>query len=311
MSVLRNIIFLFLAIPAFLAGVAFNALPARAQAAADAAAAPGGVLAPDGGLVWWHFEGQRRTRDGGVEASFALRGTEGLPVDGLEFFYTADPIRYGPAAEHAVEPENRRKAYRKTAAPGAVHLVIYSGRYVQLELWAVAQAGGKRFVAQTALNLYGESGREAAGFEQLPGLPPLPGFNLNWKRGFYAAQTGEPVSFTMRDGTPGPVRVFLDGEPVAVLRPEEGVYDYVFPRGRRLAGRALLDHRDLLFVSEVSGGAAADGEGGGAARFTCCLPLYRSMRDNLHFPLGLGILGAAFALGLGAVLWRGRRFAWR
>ncbi|MDR1727807.1 MAG: hypothetical protein LBT74_07775 [Acidobacteriota bacterium] len=290
--------------------LAVTAVPAGISSGLPAGDACAGVEG-----IWWHFEGQRRTRDGGVEATFALRGADGLDVEDLEAYYTADPIRYGPAADHAVQPEDRRKAYRMAVGPGTRRLTVYSGSYVQLELWAVARvrgdgAGGgcRRFVTQTALNLYGESGREAAGVEELSAPPALPGFDLNRRRGFYAAQTGEPISFSMRGGaappSAPPVRVLLDGAQVAELLPRAGVYDYVLPRDRRLGGRALLDHRDLLLVP-----AWADGADG--VRFTCCLPLYRSMRDNLHFPLGLGVLGAAFALGLGAVLLKGRRFPWR
>ena len=253
----------------------------------------------------WHFEEQHRARDGGVEASFTLIGADALKIDELEFFYTLDPIRY--VRVENIQPENNRAAYHKKAPADTRNLVIYSGRYVQLELWAVAKTGGMTHITQTALNLYGESGLDKTDFEKLESPPFLPGFNMNRKRGFYAAMTGEPVNFNMRSGQAGPVRIYLDGENIAELTPDAGVYDYVLPHGRKLATRALMDHHDLLFIAD----AFKPEDSAGLVQFSCCLPLYRSMRDNLDFSGGLAVLFSAAAISLIAVIFKGRRFAWR
>ncbi|MDR0311112.1 MAG: hypothetical protein LBJ21_05965, partial [Acidobacteriota bacterium] len=89
--------------------------------------------------------------------------------------------------------------------------------------------------------------------------------------------------------------------------PEDGVYDYVFPGGRKLTTRALMDHHELLFIANAFESADA----AGSIQFSCCLPLYRSMRDNLYFPGGLAALFSAAAITLAAVILKGRRFKWR
>ena len=265
---------------------------------------PLSAFAGEADSLRWHFEEQHRTRDGGVEASFVLLGADALNIEELEFFYTVDSIRYVKVEN--IKPENNRAAYHKKVPADTRNLVIYGGRYVQLELWAVAKAGGTTHVTQTALNLYGQSGLDKTDFEKLDEPPILPGFNMNRKRSFYAAMTGEPVSFSMRSGPAGPVRVYMDGEKIAELRPEAGVYDYVLPHGRKLATRALMDHHDLLFIAD-----AFELENAGGVQFSCCLPLYRSMRDNLDFSGGLAMLFSAAAVSLIAVVLKGRRFTWR
>ena len=262
------------------------------------------TFAGEADTLRWHFEEQRRVRDGGVEASFILLGADALKIDELEFFYTAESTRREPPD---IQPENQSAIFRKKAPADTQNLVIYSGRYVRLELWAVARAGGRTYITQTALNLYGQSGLDKTDFEKLDGPPILPGFNINRGRSFYGAMTGEPVDFNMRSGPIGHVRVYLDGEKIAELLPEAGVYNYVFPGGRKLTTRALIDHHDLLFIAdmfELEGAA-------GSVQFSCCLPLYRSMRDNLDFPGGIAALFSAAAISLIAVVRKGRRFTWR
>jgi hypothetical protein len=262
------------------------------------------VYAGEADSLRWHFEAQRRVRDGGVEASFTLIGADALKIDELEFFYSTDSIRRGPPD---IQQENNRAVYYKKVPADTRNLVIYSGRYVQLELWAVAKTDGITLIAQTALNLYGQSGLDRTDFEKLDEPPILPGFNMNRGRSFYAAMTGEPVNFSMRSGPSETVRIYLDGERITELLPEEGVYKYVLPGGRKLATRALIDHHELLFVANAFEPEGADG----LVQFSCCLPLYRSMRDNLDFPGGLTALFSAAAISLIAVVLKGRRFAWR
>jgi hypothetical protein len=256
----------------------------------------------------WHFEGQRRVRDGGVEGFFYLHGADGLEIEELEFFYVADfsARRMNPDAQHA-QPENNKAAYYKKVPADTRNLIIYSGRYMRIELWAVAKTGGATYITQTALNLYGQSGVDKTDFEKLDEPPLLPAFNMNRGRSAYSAMTGEPVNFSMRNGLSGTVRIYLDGEKITELPPEEGVYNYVLPSGRKLSTRALMDHHELLFVTDPF----ESGDAGGIVRFTCCLPLYRSMRDNLDFSGGIAALFSAMALSLIAVVLTGRRFVWR
>ena len=253
----------------------------------------------------WHFEGQRRMRDSGVEASFILYGADALKIDELEFFYTtADSAR---RRNQEVQPENPKTVYHKKVPADTRNIVIYSGRYIQLELWAVAKAGGVTYVTQTALNLYGESGleMEKTDFEKIEALPMFAGLDIR-RRGGYAAMTGEPISFSMRSGPAVAVRVYLDGEMIDELRPEDDVYSYVLPSGRKLSTRALMNYHELLFVADVF----RSEYDGGEVRFTCCLPMYRSMRDNQDFTGGLALLFSTAALTLIAVVIKGRRFAW-
>jgi hypothetical protein len=111
----------------------------------------------------------------------------------------------------------------------------------------------------------------------------------------------------MRDGPAIPVRVYLDGEKIAELHPEDDAYSYVLPSGRTLASRALYDHHELLFVAEEFEADGIDG----IVRFSCYLPLYRSMRDNLDLPRGVAVLFFTMAFSVIAVVLKGRRFPWR
>jgi len=251
----------------------------------------------------WYFEGQRRVRDGGVEAVFSLRGADALKIDELEFFYTVNSARRG---NPEVQPESRAAGYRKKVPSETRNIVIYSGRYEQLELWAVAKAGRVTYVTQTALNLYGQSGLDKTDFEEIDALPALPGLDIR-RRGRYTAMTGEQINFSMNSGRAVPVRIYLDGEEIAELRPDNDVYDYVLPSGRKLASRALMDHHELLFIADVFEVDDASGE----VWFSCSLPLYRSMRDNLDFPGGIAVLFSVAAICVIAVVLKGRRFIWR
>jgi len=255
-------------------------------------------------LLRWRLQTQRRARDGGVEASFSLLGADGLKIDELEFFYSTDSIRRGPPG---IQQESSRVVYHKKVPADTRNLVIYSGRYAQLELWAVAKTDGMMYITQTALNLYGQSGLDRTDFEKLDDPPFLPGFDMNRGRSFYAAMTGDAVNFSMRRGPAEQIRVYLDGERIAELLPEAGVYNYVLPSGRKLATRALMDHHELLFIADAFAFEGADG----LVQFSCYLPLYRSMRDNLNFSGGFAVLFSAASISLIAVVLKGRRFAWR
>ena len=262
------------------------------------------VFAEEADPLRWRFEGQRRMRDGGVEAHFSLYGADALKIDELEFFYTTAPFsgrRYSD-----VKSEDRAEVYHKEVSPDTRNIVIYSGRYARVQLWAVAEVGSVKHVTQTELNLYGESGLSETGFEELEELPPLPGLDIR-RNGRYSAMTGEPVSFNMKNGQLVPLQVFLDGEMITELRPEADVYDYVFPGGRKLATRSLMDHHELLFVADVFDMDDA----GRDIRFSCYLPLYRSMHDNQDMPGGLVTLFSAAVLGAIVVVLKGRHFAWR
>jgi hypothetical protein len=252
----------------------------------------------------WHFEGQRRMRDGGVEAHFSLYGADDLKIDELEFYYAAgSSMRLKSQGD---QPESSAAVYYKKVPADTRYAVIYSGRYARVELWAVAKTGNMTHVTQTALNLYGESGIDKTDFEKLDAFPPLPGLDIQ-RGGRYTVMTGEPISFKMRIGDAKPVRVYLDGERIAELLPDDDVYSYILPSGRKLATHALMDYHELLFVTDAFD--AEDNEN--AVRFSCCLPLYRSMRDNQDLPGGIATLFSAVVLSIIAVILKGRRFAWR
>jgi hypothetical protein len=252
----------------------------------------------------WYFEGQRQMRDGGIEAHFSLYGADALKIDELEFFYatSASALRRNPD----VQPERRSTAYYKKVPADTRNIVIYNGRYAQLELWAVAKAGGLTYITQTAVNLYGQSGLEKTDFEELDALPALPRLEVV-RRGRYGVMTGEPLNFSMRSGYTGPVRVYLDGEKIAELQPEDGVYRHVLPGGRKLVSRSRADYHELLFIADTFESEDINGD----IRFSCWLPLYRSARDNQDFPGGFTALFSAAALSLIAVVLKGRRFKWR
>ena len=258
------------------------------------------VRADDGNdCIWWYFEGQQRMRDAGVEASFVLNVADAMgamEIDELEFFYTTAPIRFSQA-------ENQNATYHKAVPTDTRNLVLYGGRYERINLWAVARVGEKTLVAQTAINLYGQSELDKTDFEKLDSLSTLPGFDMNQGIGSYRATTGEPISFSINSSSArtGTAQVLLDGEKIDELRPEAGIYSYVLPRDRKLNGLSRRDYRDLLFLVDAANNT----------RCSYYLPLYRSQRDNLDFSGGLTMLLAAMAMSLGAVIVKGRRFPWR
>ena len=119
--------------------------------------------------------------------------------------------------------------------------------------------------------------------------------------------TGEPINFRMKSGYAGPVRIYLDGAKIAELKPENDVYSYILPSGRKLTPRAGTSYHELLFTTDMLELDGVDGD----MRFSCWLPLYRSTRDNKDFPGGLATLFTAVALSVIAVVIKGRRFKWR
>jgi len=252
----------------------------------------------------WYFEGQRRMRDAGIEAHFTLLMPEGLEIKELEFFYTVESGRRRPPG---TQPGNPNAVYHKKVSADTRSLVVYSGRSARLEVWALAKTGDMTYITQTSINVYGQSGQEISDFEKLDEPEFLPGFVMNRGQGAYSTTTGAPVSFSVKSGSGVPVRVYMDGENIAELRPEDGVYDYVLPRARRLVSPSRGGYHDLLFVADAF---ETDGYTG-SVQFSCYLPLYRSANDNLDFPAGLAALFSATAISLFAVVLKGRSFAWR
>ena len=267
------------------------------------------AFADEDALPYLYFEGQRQMRDGGVEAHFSLRGADALIIDELEFFYTAGSSARGkskspPASD--IQPERRSAAYYKNVPPDTRNITIYSGRFAQLQLWAVAKTDGMTYVAQTAVNLYGQSGLDKTDFEELDSFQALAGLDVIM-RGPYGVMTGEPINFSMRNNYAGQVQLYLDGKKIAELQPENDVYSYVLPGGRKLTVGENASYHELLFITDTF---EADGINGGI-RFSCWLPLYRSARDNQDIPGGLVTLFSALVLSAIAVVLKGRRFTWR
>ena len=262
------------------------------------------AFADEADSLRWYFEGQRQMRDGGVEADFSLYGADALEIDELELFYTIGSSARSKSP--VVQLERRNAAYYKKVTAYTRKIVIYSGRYMQLKLWAVAKVGAVTYVAQTAVNLYGQSGVDKTDFEELDVLPPLPGIDV-LSQSRYGVMTGEPINFTMKSDYAGPVRIFIDGAKIAELLPENDVYSCVLPNGRKLTPRAGTSYHELLFTTDVFKTDNVDGD----VRFSCWLPLYRSTRDNKDFPGGLATLFTAVALSVIAVVLKGRRFKWR
>ena len=252
----------------------------------------------------WYFEGQRRMRDAGIEAHFTLLIPDDLEIKELEFFYTAESGRRRPPG---IQSENQNAVYHKKVTADTRKLVVYSGRSARLEVWAVAKTRGMTYITQTSLNVYGQSGLDISDFEKPDEPQFLPGFGMNRGQGAYSVTTGTPVSFSVKSGPAVPVRVYMDGEKIAELQPEDGVYNYVLPRARRLVSPSRGGYHDLLFVADAF---ETDGYTG-SARFSCYLPLYRSANDNLDFPAGLAALFSAAVVSLFAVVLKGRSFAWR
>ena len=278
----------------FIAGFSAGALQTFAFAAQD-------DLPP-----YWYFEGQSQMRDGGVEARFSLYVADDLKIDELEFFYTTGSSARGKSKSPDAQPERGAAVYYKNVPPDTRNIVIYSGRYAQLQLWAVAKAGDMTYVAQTAVNLYGQSGLDKTDFEELDTLPAIAGLDVT-RRGPYGVMTGEPINFSMRNGYAGLVQIYLDGKKIAELQPEDGVYSYDLPGGRKLTVGENASFHELLFITDTFEAEGVDG----GIRFSCWLPLYRSARDNQDIPGGLATLFSATILSAIAVILKGRRFKWR
>jgi hypothetical protein len=271
----------------FIAGV-LSLIPFLPALAVDASA--------ETGLIWWRFLGQERLKDGGVQASFALMETENAGIEKLELFYTAKP-----ASPYRLDGngEEEKAVYYKAVPKDTREISIYSGRYEQVELWALARTASGVMSAQTLISLYGESKQSNTDFERIDSLPDLPGLDLNRERRFFTAMTGESLSFGAMNPSPDPVLVFLNGKQNAELFPIDGIYRYRFPEGPRLSSGGLAAYSDVVFVAKSS-------EGGG---FSCYVPLFRSLKSNLDMRGGITVLLAAAALSLALVLLKGRRFA--
>jgi hypothetical protein len=173
-------------------------------------------------------------------------------------------------------------------------LVILSGEYARITVFARAEIMGRPLYAQTAFNLYGRAG---AGEAPEPGrrayAPDWPEFLVGSDGPLYWPQIGQTFTFQLKGGQSpaASLAVWDGGRRVAELAPGAAGFQYQPGPDPSLDRAGDAASKPLVFVSPSGDG--------GSASFT--LFVHRSRLAGRDLPAGLGIFAAAAAVSAALV----------
>jgi hypothetical protein len=243
-------------------------------------------------FIHWSAAPPERLADGRIKVVLTLESS-GSPLENLAAYCRrANLGRFdGPGGSedaeiHALEWE----------ADGR-RLVILSGEYARITVFARAEIKGRPLYAQTAFNLYG---RAKAGEAPEPGrlsyAPDWPEFLVGSDGPLYWPQIGQTFTFQLKGNQAERLAVWDGGRRVAELAPGAAGFQYQPEPDPALDRAGDAASKPLVFVSP--------GGDGGSASFT--LFVHRSRLAGRDLPAGLGIFAAAAAVS-GALVWLARR----
>ncbi|MDR0524973.1 MAG: hypothetical protein LBG90_03780 [Spirochaetaceae bacterium] len=267
-------------------------------------------------FLYWRQLGQKRAQDGGVTADFELRGGEGAET--IELYYSALPFKSSQTGKFETSPA---EVFYRKLEPDTRTLQLYSSRFALAELWAKATFNGRVFVAQTRINLYGESeNRGETDFTRLDVLPALPsvevyrsqyvanpdaesieqeGVDKNHAYLYSIMQAGETALIRLvSSGKPETLRIYEGDAFSGTVNSSNGVFTYTFPDYPELADASLFAWKDVCLVFDTPDEV-----------ISCTIPVYRSLYGRMNLPAGLILLAGVIAASAGLVIFKGRRFA--
>ena len=256
-----------------------------------------GALAAEGSadqeaFIHWSAAPVERLADGRVKAVLTLESFGSLE-NPVAYYRLARLGRFnGPEA-----PEDPEIHGLDWEADGR-RVVIVSGEYGRVTVFARAEFQGRPLYAQTAFNLYGRSktGPEANPLAQAPDWPE---FLVGSDGPLYWPQTGQVFNFQLKGGSEAEaakLAVWDAGRLVAELAPGAAGFQYQPEPDPALNRAGDAARKPLVFVLPLGDG--------GLASFT--LFVHRSRLAGRDLPAGLGIFAAAVLAG-GALVWLARR----
>jgi hypothetical protein len=243
-------------------------------------------------FIHWSAAPVERLADGRVKAVLTLESC-GIPLENPAAYYRKASLgRFdGPTA-----PEDAEIHGLNWERDG-LKLVILSGEYARITVFARAEAEGRPLYAQTAFNLYGRSEADAAPLDsRLPQAPDWPEFLVGSDGPLYWPQTGQTFTFQLKGGEKENRLAVWDGRRVAELDPGAAGFQYQPEHDPALDRAGDAASKPLVFVLPYGDG--------GSASFT--LFVHRSRQAGRDLPAGLGLFAAAVTVG-GALVWRARR----
>jgi hypothetical protein len=257
------------------------------------------ALAADGrveqeAFIHWSAAPVERLADGRVKAVLTLESS-GILEKPAAYYRLARLGRFnGPEAP--LDPE----FYGLDWEADGRRVVILSGEYSRVTVFARAEFQGRPLYAQTAFNLYGRSKAGAAHEANLLALAPdWPEFLLGSDGPLYWPQTGQIFNFQLKgvlDAEATKLAVWDGGRRVAELAPGAAGFQYQPEPDPALDRAGDAASKPLVFVLPLGDG--------GLASFT--LLVHRSRQTGRDLPAGLGIFAAAILVS-GAVVGLARR----
>jgi hypothetical protein len=247
-------------------------------------------------FIHWSAAPVERLASGRVRAVLTLE-SYGITLENPAAYYRLDRLgRFdGPAAPkdseiHGLDWERDTDGLK---------LVILSGEYARITVFARAETEGRPFYAQTAFNLYGRSEADAAPVaSRLSQAPDWPEFLVGSDGPLYWPQTGQTFTLQLKGSEHGArkLAVWDKGRRLTELTPGAAGFQYQPEHDRTLDHAGDAASKPLVFV--------LPGDNGGSTSFT--LFVHRSRLAGRNLSAGLGLFATAVMVG-GALVWRARR----
>ena len=241
-------------------------------------------------FLHWSAAPVERLADGRVKAVLTLEG----PGENSAAYYRLDKLGSFNGSEAPLEAEIHGLDWE---AEGR-RVVILSGEYGRVTVFARAEFQGRPLYAQTAFNLYGRS-KTSPEANPLAQAPDWPEFLVGSDGPLYWPQTGQIFNFQLKSGLDAEaarLAVWDGGRLAAELAPGAAGFQYQPEPDPALDRAGDAAYKTLVFVLPLGDG--------GLASFT--LFVHRSRQAGRDLPAGLRILAAAVLVS-GALVGLARR----
>jgi hypothetical protein len=250
---------------------------------------PDAPAAPENpSYIRWEYQPPPRHRNGAAEINLNLVSSDGSPVSDGFWYYKATPLISFRRVMETAPPSTVTGFFK----PGENTLNILSGQFIFVEAMGTAMLNGERHYAQTAVLLYGETGKVKPIKSKAP-QPLWPSFQFSGSGELYWPQTGHTFTLRARDGCQlGEVSAWSpEGRARGEYVNAEGGRGFVPAADKKLNDQGSAASKPIFFLAEIPGG--------GSVSYTIYIHRNRYAGENLN--LGLIVFFSALT-GTGLIL---------